>query len=140
MSTALTLYYDGNCPFCSAEMRRLKSWNKDQQLGFVDITDAGFDPAHLQVDMAALNREMHSQRADGVVLVGIDSLLAAYCLVRKGWIVLPLRVSFLRPPLAYLYRKFAANRYRMSRWMGYAPVHKQCEGDTCGIGNPFLRK
>ncbi len=135
---ALTLYYDGICPFCSAEMARLASWNQAGWLGFVDIAQAGFDPAPLGVDLAALGRELHSRTADGEVLVGIDSMLAAYTLVGKGYLVLPLRIGFLRPLLATLYRAFARNRYRISRLLGYRPVPR-CDGQTCQPAHPFLR-
>jgi hypothetical protein len=37
--------------------------------------------------MAALNRESHARTADGGLLVGIDSLLAAYTLVGRAWLV-----------------------------------------------------
>jgi len=37
MRTELTLYYDGKCPFCSAEMRRLAGWDRANRLDFVDI-------------------------------------------------------------------------------------------------------
>lgn len=138
MSTAeLTLFYDGNCPFCSAEMARLRNWNRAGRLAFVDIAEPGFDPAFLGVDMAALNRELHSLTAQGKVLVGIDSMLAAYTLAGKSWLVLPLRIRLLRPLLANLYRGFARNRYRFSRWLGYQPVPR-CDSGLCRMRNPYL--
>ncbi|GHD65816.1 thiol-disulfide oxidoreductase DCC family protein [Jeongeupia chitinilytica] len=136
--TTLTLYYDGLCPFCAAEMQRLHRWDRGGQLGFVDISQAGFDPAELGVDMAALGRELHGRDANGRMLVGIDTMLAAYTLVGRGWLVAPLRVAVFRPHLARWYRRFARNRYRISRWLGYRPITR-CDGDRCEIGNPFLR-
>jgi predicted DCC family thiol-disulfide oxidoreductase YuxK len=137
----LTLFYDGNCPFCDAEMRRLRGWNRAGRLHFVDIAAAGFDPATLGVSMQALNFELHSQTAAGDLLVGIDSMLVAYTLVGKGWLVAALRIRFLRPGLASLYRKFARNRYRISSWLGYQkqPAVAHCVDGVCQTGNPFLR-
>ncbi|MFZ6749897.1 thiol-disulfide oxidoreductase DCC family protein [Undibacterium sp. Ren11W] len=137
----LTLFYDGNCPFCDAEMRRLRGWNRAGRLHFVDIAEADFDPAALGVSMQALNLELHSQTAAGDLLVGIDSMLAAYTLVGRGWLVAALRIQFLRPSLANLYRKFARNRYRISRWLGYQkqPAQTHCVEGVCQVGNPFLR-
>lgn len=134
---ALTLYYDGNCPFCMAEMRRLSAWNTASNLAFVDIARPGFDPGELGVDLAALNRALHSRTGEGRLLVGLDSMLAAYTLVGRGWMVWPLRLRPLRPLLAMLYRAFARHRYAMSRWLGYRKP--ACDGDVCGIGNPFLK-
>lgn len=133
----LTLFFDGNCPFCAAEMARLRRWNRAGKLAFVDIAEPHFNPAALGVDMTALDRELHAQRPSGEILVGIDSMLVACTLVGKAWLVLPLRVKLLRPLLANLYRKFARNRYRLSRLMGYKTVPR-CEDGACKRVNPFL--
>jgi predicted DCC family thiol-disulfide oxidoreductase YuxK len=139
MGIELTVYYDGNCPFCAAEMNRLRSWNSAGKLVFVDIAEPEFDPGTLGVAMADLDRELHSRASDGTVLTGIDSMQRAYTLVGRAWMVLPLRVTMLRPLLSYLYLGFARNRYRFSRLMGYAPV-RRCDANVCRPGNPFLHR
>lgn len=138
MNAELTLYYDGRCPFCATEMARLQSWNGAGRLAFVDIAAAGFDPLPLGLDMAALNRESHARTADGALLVGIDSLLAAYTLVGRAWLVWPLRVRFLRPVLGFAYRGFAHHRYTMSRWLGYR-LPPRCEDGACALKHPFAQ-
>ncbi|MEO7494436.1 MAG: DUF393 domain-containing protein [Massilia sp.] len=137
-AAALTLYFDGRCAFCVGEMGRLRRWNGAGRLAFVDIHTPGFEPALLGTDMDALNREVHSLTLDGRVLVGIDSLLAAYSAVGRGWMVWPLRVGLLRPSLAFLYRSFARHRYSISRRIGYR-LPAQCDSDVCGVGNPFIK-
>jgi len=92
MSAALTLYFDGLCPFCVHSMRQLRTWDAAGGLAFVDIAAPGFDPAVLGVDMAALNREVHGRTREGEVLAGIDTM----------------------PPA--------------------------CDGASCAIGNPFLKR
>jgi len=138
MDASLTLYFDGRCAFCATEMARLRRWDAAGRLVFVDIARPGFDPAPLGVDMAALNRELHATTPAGKLLVGVDSMLAAYTLVGRGWLVWPLRVPVLRRALAAFYRWFARNRYRISALLGYR-LPPACDGDVCGIGNPFLR-
>jgi predicted DCC family thiol-disulfide oxidoreductase YuxK len=125
----LTLYYDGHCGFCRAEMMRLRGWDRAGRIAFVDIAGAGFSPEPLGVSLQALNTELHARTADGRMLAGVDSILAAYTVVGQGWRVLPLRVAVLRPALSALYRGFARNRYRLSAWLGRsAPA---CEGGVC---------
>jgi predicted DCC family thiol-disulfide oxidoreductase YuxK len=137
MSAALTLFFDGTCAFCATEMQRLAGWDRANRLDYIDIAQPGFDPAPLNATMEQLNLEMYSMTADGKVLVGVDSMLAAYTLVGKGWLVWPLRVPLLRGALAWLYRLFARNRYAMSDLLGYrAPA---CMGGTCRPGSPFLK-
>ena len=135
---ALTLYYDGKCPFCANGMRQLGTWDKAGKLAFVDISVDGFDPAHLNASMAQLNLEIYSQNAAGKVLVGVDSLLAAYTLAGRGYLVWPLRVPVLRSVLSFLYRAFARNRYAMSRLLGYKAPPTCAEG-VCFHGNPFFK-
>lgn len=134
----LTLYFDGHCPFCAAEMDRLRRWDTAGRLAFIDISASGFDPASLGVDMAALDRELHSRTAAGKMLIGVDSMLAAYTLVGRAWLVSPLRVPLLRSCLAWLYRGFARHRYRFSRWLGYRQK-AQCNHEACKPLNPFFR-
>jgi predicted DCC family thiol-disulfide oxidoreductase YuxK len=133
----LTLYYDGSCAFCCAGMQRLKRWDRAARLQFVDIAAPGFSPRALGLGMQALNTEMHATTADGKLLKGIDSMLAAYALAGQGWRVAPLRVRWLRPVLAVMYRSFARNRYRISAWLGYdkSPV---CTDSVCSRGRHFL--
>jgi predicted DCC family thiol-disulfide oxidoreductase YuxK len=144
MDILLTLYYDGNCPFCAAEMARLRRWDSAGYLEFIDIAAPGFDAAVLGVEMADLQRELHSLAVSGELLVGIDSMLAAYTLVGRGYLVWPLRVRPLRPLLRTLYRWFARNRYQASAWLGYRPAvrgdDRSCDSEHCEIGSPFLRK
>lgn len=133
-SNELVLYFDGRCPLCVAEIRRLGARNTRHRLAFVDIAEPGFDPAPLGVDLPALNRELHARLPDGRMLTGVESILAAYTLVGRGWLVWPLRVPAVRDALAPLYRRFARNRHAVSRWLGYhAEAH--CDGPACGIGN-----
>lgn len=134
----LTLYYDRRCPFCVSSMARLRGWDTAARLAFVDIAAAGFDPAPLGVTLDALNRELHATAADGTLLVGIDSMLAAYTLAGQGWRVRLLRIRPLRPMLAALYRGFARRRYRFSRWFGHR-LPAACDGATCTIGGPFIK-
>ncbi|MFZ6674714.1 thiol-disulfide oxidoreductase DCC family protein [Undibacterium sp. Xuan67W] len=132
----LTLYFDGNCPFCAAEMHRLKNWNNAGNLAFTDIAAGDFSPDFLGVTMQALGQELHSLTDQGELLVGLDSMLVAYTLVGRAWMVAPLRIRLLRPALSSLYRSFARNRYRMSALLGYKiPA---CDEGVCRRENPFL--
>jgi len=127
----LTLYFDDACVFCRREMARLRRWDRTGRLAFVDIAAPGFDPTPLGVTLAAMNTELHGQRADGAMLVGTSAILEAYTLVGRAWLVWPLRVPGLRPVLASVYRSFARNRYRISRWLRIDDARPACDGDRC---------
>lgn len=126
----LTLYYDGKCPFCRAEMARLRGWDTASRMEFIDISLPGFDPAFLGASMADLNREMYSRSAGGTILVGTASILAAYELAGRSPLVWPLRVPVLRSILSCLYRLFARHRYTMSGLLGYRGA-SACTDGVC---------
>ncbi|MFJ3058222.1 thiol-disulfide oxidoreductase DCC family protein [Herbaspirillum sp. NPDC087042] len=130
MDYALTLYFDGRCSLCISEMERLRRWDKAGKLEFVDIAQDGFEPASLGVDMAALNALLHSRTRDGRVLVGIDSIVAAYTLTGRGWLVGPLRFAPTRRLWSWLYRGIARNRYRLSALFGYR-ASSSCDSGVC---------
>ena len=136
MTIELSLYFDGNCPFCLATMRHLQqldqAHNQVACLAFIDISADDFDAAVLGVDSLALNRLLHSLDRQGQLLVGVDSILAAYSLVGKGYWVWPLRVPILYALMAFLYAKFAQHRYRLSRLLGYTKPMK-CDRGGCEL-------
>ncbi|KAG8154693.1 thiol-disulfide oxidoreductase DCC family protein [Burkholderia catarinensis] len=132
-SGELVLYFDGRCPLCVAEIRRLGARDARRRLVFVDIAEPGFDPAPLGVSLPALNRELHARLPDGRMLTGVDSILAAYTLVGRRRLAWLLRVPAIRAALAPLYRRFARNRHAVSRWLGYH-AEARCDAAVCGIG------
>ncbi|MEK7919184.1 DUF393 domain-containing protein, partial [Burkholderia contaminans] len=133
-SSELVLYFDGRCPLCAAEIKRLGARDARHQLAFVDIAKPGFDPAPLGVDLPALNRELHARLPDGRMLTGVDSILAAQALTGRRSLVRLLRVPAVRGVLALLYRRFARNRHAVSRWLGYR-TEAPCDAAACGSGS-----
>ena len=129
MNPELTLYYDGNCPLCVRHVGFLRRVDRAGRLAFVDITSPGFDPAVLGTDMAAVNSELHSQRADGTVLTGVATICATFAAVHLGWMTLPLRTPLLRMLALPGYRCFARNRHRLSRLLGLRLP--ECDNGAC---------
>lgn len=111
---ALTLYYDGNCSLCRAQMSRLRTLDHGRRLAFTDIRAPEFSVQETGVSLEALGTEIHARTADGRMLAGLDTVVAAYSAVGRGWMVAPLRLRILRPLFAALYRSLARNRYRLS--------------------------
>lgn len=127
MSTpALTLFFDGSCPLCAAEMRRMARLDRHGRLGYLDMRGEGFDPAAYGTTFAAMDTALHGVRADGQLLVGIDCIAESYALIGLGWLVWPLRLQATRPAWQHLYRWFARNRYRASRLLGYGCADGIC--------------
>lgn len=111
----LTLLYDASCPVCALEMDHLRARNHAGQLGFVDISAAGFDPTPYGATLAQMDAEIHAVRADGQVLKGVQVLRLAYEAVGLGWVMRPVAWGPLRGPADLAYRSFARHRRTISR-------------------------
>ena len=123
----ITLLYDGACPICVYETRRLARFDRKRRLNFVDISAGGFDAARYAATRDEMMTLMHAELADGRLLKGVDALEAAYTAVGFGWLWAPLRWRMLRPHAEALYARFARHRMRISRALGYG-----CTGERCG--------
>jgi predicted DCC family thiol-disulfide oxidoreductase YuxK len=82
----LTIYYDGACRLCDAEMTNLKLRNFDGKLAFVDISatgEAGL-PAGVSWEMAT--SLIQAKRADGQIISGVEVFRRAYDAVGILWV------------------------------------------------------
>ena len=118
----LTLFYDGACPLCPAEILFLSGRNQANILGFVDINSELFDPQKVGVSCEAALAAMYGQFADGTLIQGVSVFPEAYRradLPRLAWLFSrkPLQPFF---KLAYLF--FAKNRHAISSLLGPAAL------------------
>lgn len=109
----LTLYFDGSCPLCRAEMHNLELRDAGQKLRFVDISvSADYPPG---TDFEALMTLIHAQCADGSVLRGVEVFRLAYGAVGIPWVARLTRLPGLKGLSEALYPWIARNRYRLPR-------------------------
>ena len=127
--TQLTIFYDGLCPLCRAEMNKLEQLDSDNNLSFVDIQQEGFSQRHPGLDWQALNARIHGQLPDGRLISGLDVTYLAWKSVGRGWVYAPLRWPVIRWVADWLYLGFARYRYQIS-WL--LTGQKRC--DTCVSG------
>ena len=115
---SLTLYYDGHCPLCVAEIHFLTARNRRGLLSFIDINDQEFAAAGHPVSCAEAMAAMRGRLGNGQLLTGVPVFIEAYR--RADLIFLPwlLSRSWLRPVLDNGYRWFARHRHRLSRVLG----------------------
>jgi predicted DCC family thiol-disulfide oxidoreductase YuxK len=103
---ACTVYFDGACPVCRAEI----GWYRDRiepgHVAFVDVAAAGCDPAPDLSRTAALAR-FHVRAADGTLVSGAPAFLALWRMTPR---LAPVAIVLSVPPLPWLaeigYRAF----------------------------------
>ena len=123
-----TVFYDGACPLCMAEMRQLMKRNTANALAFVDINHPDFDANYPELDKNILNARIHGRWANGEMLTGLDVTHTAWKQVGRGWLYAPLRWPVIRffADKAYLF--FARHRHRISYLL---TGKKRCESSYC---------
>lgn len=114
----LTLYYDGQCPLCVAEIDFLQSRNAQGQLAFVDVTQTGFEAAGHNISCEAAMAQIHGRTADGQVLVGVPVFATAYRLAKLPVLAWLLSRKWLMPVLQPAYVLFAKHRQAISKRIG----------------------
>ncbi|AYO82185.1 thiol-disulfide oxidoreductase DCC family protein [Methylobacterium brachiatum] len=122
MSSDLTVYYDGGCPLCRAEIGHYRQCRGAERIAFVDVgrtaPEVGLGP---DLDRADALRRFHVRDADGQLVSGAAAFARLWrVLPQWHWLgrLLDLRVFGLRPllPLAEAaYRLSLPLRPRLAR-------------------------
>ena len=118
----LTLFYDGACPLCQAEILFLSGRNEDGLLDFVDIHSEQFEPQKIGVSCEAAMAAMYGQFASGRLIHGVSVFPEAYRranLPRLAWLF---SRKLLQPFLKLGYLFFAKNRHTISGLFGPAAL------------------
>ncbi|WP_225784751.1 thiol-disulfide oxidoreductase DCC family protein [Xenophilus sp. Marseille-Q4582] len=111
----LTLYYDGSCRLCSAEIRNLQTRDHAGRLRFVDCSPEGF--THGPAPRAALMDAIHAVDAAGQVYVGVPTFRVAYAAVGLDGLSALLGLPGVRQWAARAYPVLVRNRYRLPAWL-----------------------
>ena len=114
----LTLFYDGACPLCQAEILFLSGRNQADLLGFVDINSTAYDPLKVGVSCKEALAAMYGQYENGTLIHGVTVFPEAYRradLPTLAWIF---SRKSMQPILKIGYRFFANNRHAISRVFG----------------------
>ena len=130
-SPQLTLLYDGGCPLCLREVRFLQSRNEHQQIAFVDIDVADYNPgAYAGIDYRQAMGSIHAINSRGEVLRDVAVFREAYRLVGLGWLYAPTAWPGLATVVNRVYVFWAARRLK---WTGRPDLDQLCENRCARI-------
>ena len=114
----LTLFYDGACPLCQAEIIFLSGRNKQGLLDFVDINSDRFDPEKVGVSCETALAAMYGQFSGGKLIHGVSVFPEAYRRAELPALAWLFSRKALQPILQVGYRFFAKNRHAISSLLG----------------------
>ena len=106
----LTLYYDGACPLCQAEILFLSRRNQAGLLDFIDINSERYDPLTVGVSCEQALAAMYGQYANGVLINGVSVFPEAYRRANLPFLACLFSRKTLQPLLQIAYQVFAKNR------------------------------
>lgn len=125
----LTVYYDGLCKVCSHEIDFYRRRDSASRVRWVDIMAPGFSAAAEGLEPANVHVEMHARRADGTLVVGVDSFVEIWKVIPGlGALATLASQRWMKPMLRLGYRAFTRIRPYLPRKAGGAA----CEDGTCG--------
>jgi predicted DCC family thiol-disulfide oxidoreductase YuxK len=116
----LTLFYDGSCPLCQAEILFLSGRNQQGLLDFVDINSELFEPEKVGVSCEAALAAMYGQYANGSLIEGVAVFPEAYRRADLPALTWIFSRKTLQPFWRVGYRFFAKNRHAISALLGPA--------------------
>ncbi|QWD87411.1 DUF393 domain-containing protein [Polynucleobacter paludilacus] len=114
----LTLFYDGTCPLCQAEILFLSKRNQAGLLSFVDINSRQYDPSQVGVSCDIALASMYAQYESGKLINGVEVFLQAYKRANLPVLVWLFSRPYLRPIFNGSYQLFARFRHPISRTIG----------------------
>ena len=115
---SLTIYYDGECPLCLAEIHFLKSRNHQELLEFVDVAAPHYNETTHQLSCKLALATMQGRLADGTQLEGIPVFAEAYKRANLPMLAWLFSLGLLRPFLNAGYYLFARYRHSISKTIG----------------------
>ncbi len=110
------MLYDGDCPICQAEVKRLSRWNKKGELEFEDISADDFKAEKYQSNRKKLMAEIHGVYPDGKVISGMQVFRESYAAVGKGLFLAATQWPLFQPFFDYSYQCFARHRLKLGKW------------------------
>lgn len=119
----LTLFYDGACPLCQAEILFLSRRNQAGLLDFVDINSARFDSGSIGISCEQALAAMYGQYANGALIQGVAVFPEAYRRANLPFLAWMFSRKLLQPILQVGYRFFAKNRHAISSLFGPSALY-----------------
>lgn len=129
----LTVFYDGRCPLCLAEMRQLKASDHEDLIRLEDINAANFSSIYPHIDPDKADRILHGQLDSGEVLLGLDVTCKAWSLVGKHKWLAMLRWPLIRRIADLVYLGFARYRHSIAYFMTGKPRCVSCSLETFDV-------
>lgn len=110
-----TLFYDSDCPFCSREVRWLKSRDTQDRLRLIDIAEDEFDAQNYGKTQKEFMARIHGMTPSGELIEGVEVFQKAYEAVGLGYLLSFTKLPGLKQLSSAGYYLFAKMRVPLGR-------------------------
>ncbi len=114
----LTVFYDGRCPLCQAEVLFLSRRSQPQILRFIDIHSSHYDASATGVSCEEAMAALYGQIEGEPIMQGVQVFSEAYLRANLPVLAWLFSRTWLRPLHNIAYRIFARNRHSISQLLG----------------------
>ena len=115
---SFTLFYDGACPLCQAEILFLQNRNQAGLLYFIDINSVQYDPQKVGVSCEEALASMYGQIEGEQPINGVAVFGEAYRRANLPLMAWIFTRRWMMPILGPSYRFFAKHRHGISGFFG----------------------
>lgn len=110
----IEVFFDGDCPLCSKEIKFLKKLDKQNKIVFTDIADKNFEASNYGLTFDDFMAEIRGRLPDGTMISGVEVFRRLYGAVGLDWAVAITRWPVVSSVLDIGYKWFAKNRLRFT--------------------------
>ncbi len=116
ITTKLTIFYDGDCPLCLAEIHFLKQHNQRGLLAFESLQQ--LDPANCDINCELALKSIHAKLGEHKIIVGPEVFYEAYKRTDLRVVNYLFSLKLFRFIYAKFYVVFAKYRHQISKRIG----------------------
>lgn len=127
MSYEVEVFFDGDCPLCSKEIRMLQRLDKAGRIRFTNIASPDFSAEAVGLSFSELMERIHGRLPDGQLIEGVEVFRRLYAAVGFRRLVAASRWPGVSRLLGLAYRWFAKNRLKLTG---------RCVNDACQVPSP----
>jgi predicted DCC family thiol-disulfide oxidoreductase YuxK len=113
LSYPITVFYDGACRMCVAQIRNFREKDKEKRLFFVDISRPDFDAKKYGLENASLQKYIYARDATGRLARGVDAFIWMWRACNQNFLAFFAGLPVLKQLGKLSYRLISFLRYKL---------------------------
>ena len=122
-SYPITIFYDGACGMCVAQMDKFRARDREKRLNFVDISSPEFKPESLGIDPKLAQKYIYARDSGGQIVRGVDAFIWLW--LATDYYFLPRLVDLpgIKQMGRFFYRLVSRSRYLFGKRKNVCDFH-----------------